>query len=81
MIKMNECTVKPLHMSADSHKTDEELVEEIVTKLRKIGDKFNENASFKMELSHMMKDCITAVLFKCIENKLGDVANITKWLE
>lgn len=44
MIKMNKCTVKPLQLSADSNTTDEEFVEEIVTKLRKIGDEFNENA-------------------------------------
>lgn len=81
MIKMNKCSVKLMQMSADSNKTDEEFFEEIVTKLRKIGDEFNENAPFKMELSHMMKDCIKTVLFKRMKDKLGDVASVTKWLE
>lgn len=81
MTKMNKCTVKPLQLSADSNTTDEEFVEEIVIKLRKIGDEFNENAPFKMELSHMMKDCIKTVLFKRMKDKLGDVTSVTKWLE
>lgn len=76
MIKMNTCTVKPLQLSADSNTTDEEFVEE--TKLRKIGDEFNKNAPFKMELSHMMKDCIKTVLFIRMKDKLGDVASVTK---
>lgn len=75
MIKMNKCTVKPLQLSADSNTTNEEFVEGIVTKLRKIGDEFNENAPF------MMKDCIKTVLFKRLKDKLGDVASVTKWLE
>lgn len=82
---MDVCTAKPMHMSAGSNITDEDkLVQEIVIKLRKIGDEFDENASFKMELSLMMKNCIKAALFKRIQEKLGDVASVidvTKWIE
>lgn len=82
---MKVCTAKQIHMSADSNITDEDkLVEEIVMKLRKIGDEFDENASFKMELSLMMNDCIKAAPFKRIKEKLGDVASVidvTKWIE
>lgn len=77
-------TAKPLHISADANKTDEELVEEIVMKLRKIGDEFNENESFKKEVAHLMKDCIKAVMRKRIKEKLGEIAsfiNVIDWLE
>lgn len=77
-------TAKPMHISADVNKTDEELVEEIVMKLRKIGDEFNENASLKKELAYLMKDCIKAVLRKRIKEKLGVIASfmdVIDWIE
>lgn len=82
---MNVCTAKQMHTSVDSNITDEDkLDQEIVKKLRKIGDEFDENASFKMELSLMMNDCIKAAPFKHIKEKLGDLASVIdvmKWIE
>lgn len=77
---MDVCTAYPSHASTDEDK----LVEEIVMKLRKIGDEFNENASLRMELSQIVKDCIKAVLRKRIKEKLGEMAsfmNVIGWIE
>lgn len=81
---MDVCTAKPMNIRVDASKTDEELIEEIVIKLRKIGDELNENASFKSKLTHMMKDCIKAVMRKRIQEKLGEMAsfmNVIDWIE
>lgn len=81
---MDACTAEPMHISVVANKTDEELVEEIVMKLRKIGDEFNENASLKKELAYLMKDCIKAVLQKRIKEKLGEMASfmdVIDWIE
>lgn len=72
---MDVCTAKPMNIRVDASKTDEELIEEIVIKLRKIGDELNETASFKSKLTHMMKDCIKAVMRKRIQEKLGEMAS------
>lgn len=81
---MDVRTAKPMNIRVDASKTDQELVEEIVVKLRKIGDDLNENASFKRELTHMMKDCIKAVLRKRIKEKLCEMTsfmNVIDWIE
>lgn len=82
---MDVCTAYPSHASAEVSNTDEDkLVEEIVMKLRKIGDEFNENASLRMELSQIVKDCIKAVLRKRITEKLCEMAsfmNVIGWIE
>lgn len=82
---MDVCTAYPSHASTEVSNTDEDkLVEEIVMKLRKIGDEFNENESLRMELSKIVKDCIKAVLRKRIKEKLGEMAsfmNVIGWIE
>lgn len=82
---MDVCSAYPSHPSTEVSNTDEDkLVEEIVMKLRKIGDEFNENASLRMELSQIVKDCIKAVLRKRIKEKLGEMAsymNVIGWIE
>lgn len=79
---MNVCTAKQMHMSADSNITDEDKLDQEIVK--KLGDEFDENASFKMELSLTMNDCIKAAPFKHIKEKLGDLASVIdvmKWIE
>ena len=81
---MDVCTAKPMNIRVDANKTDEELVEEIVMKLRKIGDEYNKNESLKKELQHVMTDCIKAALQKRIKETLGEMTgfmNFIGWIE
>lgn len=76
--------MQPMHISADANKSDEELVEEIVMKLRKIGDEFNKNDFLKKELQHVMTVCIKAALQKRIKETLGEMTgfmNVIGWIE
>lgn len=57
------------------------LLEEIVMKLRKIGDEFDMNSTKKMELFNLMKTCFPLSLLDLLKAKISTVSSLTDLME
>lgn len=57
------------------------LLEEIVMKLRKIGDEFDLNSTVKMELLDLVKTCFPLNLLDLLKAKISTVCSLTDLME
>lgn len=57
------------------------LLEEIVMKLRKIGDEFDFNLTEKMELLNLVKTCFPLSLLDLLKSKISTVCSLTDLME
>lgn len=57
------------------------LLEEIVMKLRKIGDEFDLNSTEKMELLNLMKTCFPLSLLDLLKANISTVCGLTDLME
>lgn len=57
------------------------LLEEIVMKLRKIGDEFDFNLTEKMELLNLVKTCFPLSLLDLLKAKIFTVCSLTDLME
>lgn len=56
-------------------------LEEIVMKLRKIGDEFDFNLTEKMELLNLVKTCFPLSLLDLLKAKISTVCSLTDLME
>lgn len=56
-------------------------LEEIVMKLRKIGDEFDFNLTKKMELLNLVKTCFPLSLLDLLKAKISTVCSLTDLME
>lgn len=56
-------------------------LEEIVMKLRKIGDEFDFNLTEKMELLNLVKACFPLSLLDLLKAKISTVCSLTDLME
>lgn len=56
-------------------------LEEIVMKLRKIGDEFDFNLTEKMELLNVVKTCFPLSLLDLLKAKISTVCSLTDLME
>lgn len=57
------------------------LLEEIVMKLRKIGDEFDFNLTEKMELLNLVKTCFPLSLLDLLKAEISTVCSLTDLME
>lgn len=57
------------------------LLEEIVMKLRNIGDEFDLNSTEKMELLNLVKTCFPQSLLDLLKAKISTVCSLTDLME
>lgn len=57
------------------------LLEEIVMKLRKIGDEFDMNSTKKMELFNLTKTCFPLSLLDLLKAKISTVSSLIDLME
>lgn len=70
------------HVISDTTEVDQEkLVEDIVIKLRQIGDEFDKNLTIEKELTSFMKSCVKTFVLNSIKKKLVSVTSFTDWIE
>lgn len=70
------------HVISDTTEVDQEkLVEDIVIKLRQIGDEFDKNLTIEKELTSLMKSCVKTFVLNSIKKKLVSVISFTDWIE
>lgn len=59
----------------------EKLVEDIVKKLREIGDELDKNSKVRIELSLIMPSSIKTVLYNCVRYRVYSFASVLTFLE
>ena len=59
----------------------EKLVEDIVKKLREIGDELDKNSKVRIELSLIMPSSTKNVLYNCVRDRVYSFASVLTFLE
>lgn len=68
--------------NGNSNRADQDsLLEEIVMKLRNIGDEFDLNSTEKMELLNLVKICFPLSLLDLLKAKISTVCSLTDLME